>query len=214
MAAPQIPLFTGTVPSRIGQTKQEFSDNINDWVVYYEETIPAINTSVTFINDTSIATDLIAQSTASLANTIVSASNFKGEWGNLTGALAVPSTVFHDGVYWQLLIGVADVTLSEPTLVNTDWALSSQSADRVLVQSPFTLAISGRYHILGNGIITLPDPATLADGQVFNFTKEPNETPTIFVGTNLITTRLGLFDDYLFSISQTEFLVRSGLYQV
>jgi hypothetical protein len=49
---------------------------------------------------------------------------FKGEWSLLTGALAVPSSVAHNGAIWVLLTSLADVTASEPG-VDADWALLS-----------------------------------------------------------------------------------------
>lgn len=58
---------------------------------------------------------------AAFADISAAYANFKGIWADLTGALTVPSSVFHDGTYWQLMVDIADVTLSEPTDVNTDW---------------------------------------------------------------------------------------------
>lgn len=49
--------------------------------------------------------------------------NFAGRWEDLTGALNVPSTVFHEDQLWLLLDDLADVTTSEPGEGNTDWRL-------------------------------------------------------------------------------------------
>ena len=46
--------------------------------------------------------------------------NFKGAWSSLTGALAKPASVSHNGRVWLLLNNLADVTLSEPG-VTDDW---------------------------------------------------------------------------------------------
>jgi len=56
-----------------------------------------------------------------------------GEWSTLTGALNVPSSVLHNGSYWMLLVNVADVTATEPS-VTGDWskiggAIDSLSTD-------------------------------------------------------------------------------------
>lgn len=58
------------------------------------------------------------------AATSVAAANFAGSWSDLSGSLAVPSSVYHDGGYWMLLSDVADVTSSEPG-VGIGWAAIS-----------------------------------------------------------------------------------------
>lgn len=40
--------------------------------------------------------------------------NFKGRWSDLSGSASVPSSVYHDDKYWQLLEDVDDVTEHEP----------------------------------------------------------------------------------------------------
>lgn len=52
--------------------------------------------------------------------------NFEGVWTELTGALNVPAAVFHDSMIWMLLDNLADVTTSEPSPTNTDWALLTE----------------------------------------------------------------------------------------
>lgn len=60
-----------------------------------------------------------------VADNVTGNLNFKGNWSDQTGAANVPYSVYHNGVYWQLLTNIADVTLSEPSTTNTDWAASS-----------------------------------------------------------------------------------------
>ena len=66
---------------------------------------------------TTQATNAANSATAAAAN-----ANFAGNWGDLTGALNIPASVQHDGSIWQLLTDLADVTTSEPSDVNSDWA--------------------------------------------------------------------------------------------
>ena len=61
-----------------------------------------------------------AQLAANAAESIV---NFKGRWSDLTGALAIPATVLHNDAFWVLLENLTDVTLSEPSDVNSDWQI-------------------------------------------------------------------------------------------
>lgn len=210
MAAPQVPLYSGEVPQRVGQTKAQFSANVNDWVQYYNVSIPEVNTVTDFVNSSALE----VESALGVMNTIVGQANFLGEWSALTGAVIKGSTLYHDGLYWSILDDIADVTASEPTLVNADYALTAQAGNHVIIQSPFTLVNSGRYYVLGSDTVIIPSPAGLSNGQTFNFTRQPNETPTIFVGTDLVSTRLGLTDGILMGVSQHEMIVIDGLYEV
>lgn len=209
MAAPQVTEYTGVVPLRT-QEQSVFSTNTGNLLTWWPTSVPEMNTLATFVNDQAES----AASSANLADSVVTAANFKGEWSSLTGALTVPSTVYHSGTYWQLLDDVADVTLSEPTTINTDWALSAQASDHVVISGTLSLPASGKYYIVGSGTITIPDPTTWPDGKTFNFKRQPNETPTIFVGTDLVTTRLGLTDGILMGVSQHEMITYNGLYEV
>lgn len=44
----------------------------------------------------------------------IAAANFKGNWSALTGALAVPASVYHSSKFWLLLSNLADVTAATP----------------------------------------------------------------------------------------------------
>jgi len=48
---------------------------------------------------------------------------FKGRWADLTGALALPASVWHDDKYWVLLEDLANVTTYEPGVDTTYWGL-------------------------------------------------------------------------------------------
>lgn len=51
---------------------------------------------------------------ASNAAIAIAAANFKGNWSALTGALAVPASVYHSSKFWLLLSSLADVTAATP----------------------------------------------------------------------------------------------------
>jgi len=79
------------------------------------------NTVSEQINTSSIQVEenrIVAEDSALIAN---GAANNKGLWSNLTGALNIPSSVNHNGSIWTLNVNLADVTLSEPSLTNSDW---------------------------------------------------------------------------------------------
>lgn len=57
---------------------------------------------------------------ASSAAIAIAAANFKGNWSALTGALAVPASVYHSSKFWLLLSNLADVTAKVPG-VDAEW---------------------------------------------------------------------------------------------
>ena len=73
-----------------------------------------INTSESNAADSETASAASAAASAASADLAASAANFKGKWSDLTGALNKPASVEHNGVNWQLLNDLADVTTSEP----------------------------------------------------------------------------------------------------
>lgn len=110
-----------------------------------------------------------AATSANSAAIAASSANFKGNWVDLTGALSIPASVQHDDTTWNLLVDLADVTLSEPTGANSDWsALSSTKLDPLPAFSESTITpptgtstivVDGR---TGNGgTITLTENAVL-----------------------------------------------------
>ena len=66
-----------------------------------------------------------AAATASAA--AIAAANYKGEWSTLSGALAIPASVFHSSKVWMLTESVADVTAQVPG-VSAKWISLTASA--------------------------------------------------------------------------------------
>jgi len=91
-------------------------------------TVTSINTWAGQVNTVAgevNANALVAASGATSASTAIATANFAGVWASLTGALAVPSSVEHNGTIWILLNNLADVTASEPG-VTADWSPFNQ----------------------------------------------------------------------------------------
>jgi len=98
--------------------------------------------------------------------------NFKGVWSDLTGALAIPSSVLHSGSYWMLLSNLADVTLKEPG-VDPEWEVisidtSSTGGKKVWSVSTNTTLTSERLNLItttvDNLYISLPLPTSSKEG--------------------------------------------------
>jgi hypothetical protein len=129
--AQTITAYAGDVPDKGTMTAAEFDVAAEDWVDYQDGLALELNTLVGEINDVGadinqavidIEDDLAAIDTA------LAGAAFAGEWDDLTGALNVPASVYHDELFWMLLDDLADVTASEPSGANADWALIPMGA--------------------------------------------------------------------------------------
>lgn len=133
MTVSTIGLYSGTVPDPFTQEAPVFSVNAVAWTTYQANTlVDDFNTAVGEFNaDVIIVNNDVAASAASAATALLSAeaaetaANFLGEWSTLTGAKTKGATVLNNGVYWALLVDIADITLSEPAPTNADWAFKS-----------------------------------------------------------------------------------------
>lgn len=78
-------------------------------IAAFNANVPALNAAVSAAMDAQAA-----------AATAVAAGDFKGAWGSLAGALAIPASVFHNGNAWGLLENIPNVALEEPG-VSAKW---------------------------------------------------------------------------------------------
>jgi hypothetical protein len=89
------------------------------------------------------ATDAaLSETNAALSeDAAVGAANYKGPWASLSGPLAIPASVSHTGVVWLLKSSLANVTASQPSLVNTDWIALTQPVQTgsIALTSEFTV---------------------------------------------------------------------------
>ena len=115
-----------TAPNR-SQGEASYSATADAWAGDLDRWTNDLNTFGTEANavgaqataDALTASNAQTSATAS-AITAAAVANFAGEWSTLTGALNVPASVLHDGIYWNLLTNLANVTTSEPG-VTGDW---------------------------------------------------------------------------------------------
>ena len=70
----------------------------------------------------------LAQQAVIDADIAASSANNKGSWSALTGALAIPASVNHDDNIWVLNVNIADITLSEPSVSNTDYTIAGSGS--------------------------------------------------------------------------------------
>lgn len=113
-----------------------------------------------------------ANGAASASEVAMGATNFKGLWSSLTGALAKPATVKHNGRFWLLLTNLADVAASEPSGSNPDWTTLDAGVEVTAQVTTNTTAVPGvRYILISNGVtLTGPAAGSMAKGEWWAFT--------------------------------------------
>lgn len=107
------------------------------------------------------ATASASSASASDSSAMVSmaSANFKGEWSGLTGALAKPASVAHQGRFWLLLNNLADVTTAVPG-VSASWLSFDILLPVIPVNTSTVTLVSGKeYSFDYAGPITATMPA-------------------------------------------------------
>lgn len=98
-------------PSR--QRPADFSDDTDSFL----GALPAL---VTEVNALTVEYEQNAAIIANNVPSVLAAANFKGLWSELSGALAIPASVYHLGSYWVLSQSVANVATEVPG-ASTKW---------------------------------------------------------------------------------------------
>lgn len=209
----------GDPPAIFTPQYQTFLDRMND------EVVPSMNALSAYFNESNTYTAeqvtlaeeqvtlaaeqaALAEAQVSLAeaeavrsedaaNKSTASANLKGEWSELTGALTLPSSVYHNGLFWALLVDLSDVTISEPSESNPDWALMQTIPERLTIDTPFTITVKGKgkYFVRGNGNVTLPDVSSM-NNETYSFVAEIGSKPKIYgnTATDILTKNFGEVD--------------------
>jgi len=158
MAYPPITSL-GTVPQRT-QTPAEFATNADSFLGALPNFRTELNTFGAYVDTKGAEVDVDAAAAASSAlqsadyaadsqasavlalsykDLAAGTANFKGLWSALTGSLAVPASVYHNGLTWVLLSSLANVTTAEPG-VSASWVVASGESFSRLVDGLFARA--------------------------------------------------------------------------
>lgn len=160
-----ITVYTGQIPDVASMDQSQFDQAAIQLTDYWLILPPELSAWAQQANNVKIDLNAVVDDAITIRNNandtlkqakelydaIKITANFKGEWAHQSGALNIPSVVFHDGDYWNLLFPIADVTAHPPNENSPYWAKIK------------TLAVVRR-----------PDPITPVDGDVNVFT-----TPTL-----------------------------------
>jgi len=98
------------------------------WLSAQTTMVTQLNALVTWIQTVANQIETWANDAEAGANTATTIVNYAGVWSGLTGALSANYSVHHDDGYWRSLVNIADITASEPSRSNTDWAFVSYTS--------------------------------------------------------------------------------------
>lgn len=151
-------------PQRDGsQTPAQFSSATDAWLTSQNGMVTELNGFGDYIDITAaqVAADAdSAELNAANAANSAALSNFKGAWSSLSGSLSKPASVLHNNSYWVLLNNLVDVTASEPSGSNSDWAIVSSEAWTVGVNTSAAIGLNSKILATATGgDITLTPPA-------------------------------------------------------
>lgn len=186
--APPIVNNLPPAPNSGTDTPSEFDVKANNFVagqvamVGEENALSAWqNTTATQVYDNAVEAKSSADEAAFSATASASASNYKGLWSSLTGALNKPATVFHNDLFWYLNTDLADVTASEPTISNANWQLGE-----------------GQVIILDGGVFNLFSASTVPEKYQVSFVRKKGVTDASvkLTGENFKTDK-GDFDEII-----------------
>lgn len=201
------PTITALPPAPVrGEDFETFAQKANDHVAALTPWTDEVNALGAYMEDASaLAEDAIAS--ASIAT---SAANFKGEWSPLTGSLAVPASVYHDGRHWNLLNDLADVTTSEPG-VSSDWATIFIAESWVYINASQALDKNTNYEVdFTTGPFTLTLPASPLVNDFVQFYKGAGQSIDSVIARNGETI-MGLSEDMEIDVEITSMhLVYNG----
>lgn len=112
---PLTPLATPPDPN----DRSTFDARAYPFTVSQQTMVGEFNANVSALNEVATA-----------ASGALAASHYKGAWATLTGPLAIPATVVHNGSLYILLESVADVTAEEPGVSGKWKALAASPLER------------------------------------------------------------------------------------
>ena len=158
MTAVQITPAPSPAPQR--SDRSTFADRADARLTWEDaHLVPELNAAVAQVNDNTV----ICEASAQAAQVAIASSNFKGAWSALTGALAVPASVFHNGAFWVLLSDIADVTAKVPG-VAAEWEEAQTVSQLPWFTASGSIAKGGAAAINTDGTVSAPAITAAAAG--------------------------------------------------
>lgn len=130
------------------------------------EIAEATYTNAISASENAILAAASASQAADVERLVTAASNFKGMWSSLSGALNKPASVKHNGRFWLLLNNLANVAASQPG-VSADWT----PLESVVAVQEITTSITltpGIEYAVKTPSVTVAVPAGMALGDTIS----------------------------------------------
>ena len=175
--------YVEDAPDHNNQPTEDFDNNATYFASYLTSFVTKLTSLIPEINTLANSVEADALNAENAKILVNAAANFKGEWSGLgTAALTVPSSVYHSGSFWMLLTDVANVSLEEPTLANTNWTeiefetlpaqatlaeMEAGTETGVRMLSPLNVSQAIQASTTGNAIVSMGLVTT--SPKVFNF---------------------------------------------
>ena len=222
MTVPVIPALP-TPPVR-SDAPSDFAAKADAFAASLVGFVGDVNASAAYVDQRAIDADASATASAGSASAASQAradaelardaaqatANFKGAWSSLSGALAVPATVLHNGQIWSLLVNLANVAASEPG-VTTDWLV--QGGLDASKTTDFTASRNAAYWLGVSLTVTLPDTTTPPPkGTFVRLTKALAAKPVIQAGAGsaVIATSKGNDTSVTFDVNAEIIFIFNG----
>lgn len=147
-----------------------FSDAMDSYMSLQNPFIAELNDTVALLSPL-----------AASASAIVATANYKGLWSSLSGALAIPASVYHLGKFWTLTTSLANVSLKVPG-TDAEWVsnsdnnganITSPSANVTLTATDKRLQVISP--TVANLSVTLPATSTVVAGSEFFLMKNTGD---------------------------------------
>lgn len=204
-------------PNSATDTPSQFDTKANNFVSAQVSYVPEANSLSSWIESTATqvygnaleafnsASDAAASeaNAADFADLAKNSSNFLGSWSSLTGLVDKGSVVEYENGRWQAVVDIADVTLSEPSLSNSDWLLIDFEKKSIPIADGVTLSSFAVNEIQGAQSNPIPlassVPAntrlTISVPETFGGIK----TTHLVSGSDTTTDATGVSDGFIFN---------------
>lgn len=165
-AAPSVPEFPALGDPSFNSKAYTWGSWVQTLVTWITNVVADAyqNALSAFESATASASSAAASDSSSMVS--MASANFKGEWSGLSGALAKPASVAHQGRFWLLLNNLADVTTAVPG-VSANWLAFDILLPVIPVNTSTVTLVSGKeYSFDYAGAITATMPAPVLGSAV------------------------------------------------
>lgn len=164
----------------------------NSLATWQEDTATEVYNNAVEANTSAANSSASAAESLQYSQDAAASANYEGVWSSLTGAYNKGISVFNDGAFWRLNVNLADITASEPSPANVDWAFDSGTRWLSYTASFTANANSISYILATSAAVDITQPTfTANDFVVFKNSSDSTQTVKILNPSNTLVFRNG-----------------------